>query len=79
MISGGTIDGLQADPVSYILAHLAAQYAPLTEESRLQALTEIMNFQRRPHEKIDALLSRFLALRYRAQAGGARMVMSWEG
>ena len=76
---GGTINGVHVDPVTYLLSHLAAQYAPLGEESRLQAISELMQFTRQDGERIDALLARFLTLRVRATQGGAGMAMSWEG
>ena len=42
------------------------------------AQNELMNFDRLPHESIDALITRFMAIRSRAQTGG-RMAMTWEG
>ena len=40
-----------------------------------------MSFTRQPNERADALLSRFLAIRFRASQGGAgqNMTMLWEG
>ena len=57
----------------------AAQYTPRGEENRLSAMSELMMFRRNASETIDALLSRFLTLRYRAQNNGAGMTMSLEG
>ena len=76
---GGTANGQTVDPVTYLLTHLATNFAPLGEEARVSALTDIMNFGRRPGESIDGLLSRFMAVRHRAASGGAGMVMNWEG
>ena len=79
MTEGGVdADGNRVDPVSYILNLLASHFAPLGEEARLAALCELMRFNRRPGEPIDALLSRFLTTRHRAASGGAGMTMSWE-
>ena len=76
---GGQINGIQLDPVSYLLTTLAAHFAPLGEESRLQAMTELMSFARRPGESTDAMIARFRTLRWRAAAGGAGINMTWEG
>ena len=62
----GLVAGQQADPVTFLLSHLATHFGPLGEESRLTALTELMSFARRDNENIDFLLSRFLTLRFRA-------------
>ena len=67
------------DPVTFLMTQLAANFAPLGEESRLSAISELMQFNRLPHERIDALLTRFMALRHRAAMGATGMVMSWEG
>ena len=78
MSQGGIINGAPVDPVTLLLSHLATQFAPLGEESRLSATTELFHFHRNRGETIDELLSRFMTLRFRAgQNGGA--AMSWEG
>ena len=79
LTTGGMVDGIMVDPVSYLLHHLATHFAPLGEEARLSAVSELMQFSRRQGESIDGLLSRFLTLRYRATQGGNNMAMSWEG
>ena len=76
---GGTFNGQPADPVSNILQHLATHFAPLGEETRMSAMTELMSFNRKAGESIDTLLSRFLTVRHRTQMGGTGMAMSWEG
>ena len=76
---GGLVGGAQADPVTFLLAQLAHHFAPLGEESRLQAMTELMSFHRTSGEAIDAMLSRFMTLRYRASSNGVGMAMSYEG
>ena len=78
MSQGGLINGEQVDPVTFLLTHLASQFAPLGEESRLQATRELFDFRRNRSETIDALLSRFMALRFRASTNGGA-AMSWEG
>jgi len=79
LTQGGLVNGQQVDPVTFLLSHLAQHFAPLGEESRLTALTELMNFHRNGHESIDSLLSRFQTLRFRATQGGNGMTMNWEG
>ena len=76
---GGMFNGQHMDGVTFLLANLAQNFAPLGEEQRLQAVSELMNFHRNPGESIDTLLSRFIALKYRAEQGGAGMTMSVEG
>ena len=77
--NGGDVNGTHTDSVTYLLANLAQNFAPLGEEQRLTAMSELMSFHRNPGEQIDTLLSRFMTLRYRAEQGGAGMTMSWEG
>ena len=74
MTRGGIVNGQQSDAVSYLLSNLAAQFGPLGEESRLRATRGLFEFTHRRNESIDALLSRFLALRFRARRNeGAAM------
>ena len=77
--NGGVINGVALDPVTYLTTQLATHFAPLGEEVRLSAMSELMSFHRQTHETIDTLLSRFLTLRHRAQQQGAGLVMTWEG
>ena len=77
--TGGVINGQQVDPVTYLLSHLATHFAPLGEESRLSAISELMQFSRNSNEPIDSMLARFLTLRFRASQGGNGVAMSWEG
>jgi hypothetical protein len=65
--TGGTVNGVAVDPVTYLLSHIAALFAPLGEESRLTAMGELMNFHRFSNESIDQLLARFRGVRWRAQ------------
>ena len=43
LTQGGIVNGVQVDPVTYLLSHLASHFAPLGEESHMQALCELMN------------------------------------
>ena len=56
---GGVRNGVQMDPVTYLLAGIHARFAALEEESRLSCMTEMLAFQRKPHENINALLARY--------------------
>ena len=77
--TGGILNGMAVDPVTYLTTQLAMHFAPWGEEVRLTAMSELMNFHRMPHESTDALLSRFLTLRHKAQQNGAGLTMTWEG
>ena len=79
LLHGGMVAGVHRDPVSFLLSHLATAFSPLSEETRLAAMNEIMQFRPRPGEHIDALLSRFRLVRIRATNQGGGLTMSWEG
>jgi hypothetical protein len=70
ILQGADINGRRVDPVTYILTMLAERYAQLGEESRLKAMSEIFEFHRRGHERIDDLLARFSTVQQRAQGQG---------
>ena len=76
--AGGMRNGVQLDPVSYLLAALQDRFAALDEETRLQSMTEMLAFTRRPGESINALLSRYEIVRLRAAQEG-QFIMSVEG
>ena len=76
---GGLINGVQVDAVSFMLTHIGQRFAPLAEEQRLQAYQRLMSFDRNPNQTIDAMLTRFATLRFRAAQGGNGVTMSWEG
>ena len=78
MIFGGIRNGQQLDPVTYLLGALHARFAALEEESRLACMTEMLAFQRKPHENINALLARYESVKQRAAIEG-QFVMSVEG
>jgi len=74
---GKVQDGIQVDPVTYILTALHARFSALEEESRLTCMTEMLAFARRPAENINALLARYETVRQRANVEG-QFVMSVE-
>jgi hypothetical protein len=43
---GGTLNGVMLDPVTYLTTQLAMHFAPLGEEVRLTAMSELVNFHR---------------------------------
>ena len=63
---GGVINGVQLDPVAYILAGLEMKFGQLRDEARIAAMTEFSAFSRKPNESINALLSRFEVVRNKA-------------
>ena len=44
MIHGGQINGVQVDPMAFILHSLAERYAPLGEETRMRAARDLLEF-----------------------------------
>ena len=72
IVQGGVINGTQVDPLTYLMHSLQERFGNLGEEVHVQAVTELMTFQRKHHEPIDSLLVRFEAVRSRsAEQGGA--------
>ena len=78
LINGGAVNGVQLDPVSYVIHGLHTRFAQLGEESRLVAMTEMLSFQRRPNEGINEVLTRYEVVRQRARNEG-QFVMTTEG
>ena len=78
IVEGGMRNGTQLDLVSYLLVALQDWFAALDEETRLQSMTEMLAFTRRPGESINALLSRCEIVKMRAAQEG-QFVMSVEG
>eukprot|EP00969_Alexandrium_andersonii_P299204 13227440-Alexandrium_andersonii.AAC.1 len=59
LANGGVFNGVQYDPVSYIVAGLQHRSAQLDAETRLAAATQLQAFARHHHESINATLARF--------------------
>ena len=78
LLNGGPINGVQTDPVTYLMHALAEQFAALGEESRVGTMADLLNFQRLGNENIDELLSRFDLVRTRAAEYG-QMALSVQG
>ena len=74
LIQGGLVNGMQVDPMTYIMHALAERYGELGEEVRMGAIAELFNFSRHGNERIDDLLTRFDCINERAQAEGAMHV-----
>ena len=72
--NGGMVNGVQLDPVSYLLHGLSMRFGPLDEEHRLRAATDLLSFRRRQGESVDALISRFDVTRQLAQRDGGGAV-----
>ncbi len=56
-------NGVQLDPVTYLLASLQDRFAALDQETRLAGMTEMLAFNRRPGESINDLLARYEIVR----------------
>ncbi len=78
MMFGGARNGVNMDPMTYLLGALQLRFADLEEESRLSSMTEMLAFTRRTGESINALLARHEIVRQRASVEG-QFVMSIEG
>ena len=59
IIAGGLINGVQVDSMTFLMHKLTESYSQLGEETRLAALTELVNFERDGREPIDQLITRF--------------------
>ena len=77
LIHGGVINGVQLDPLAFLIRGLQTRFAPLGEETALRSITELMNFGRRSGERVDELVSRFETLRRRAHTGRFSDVHAW--
>ena len=81
LINGGMINGVQTDPLTYLIHSLCERFGQLGEEQQLSAMTELMTFTRYPVERIDALLARYDQVRQRARDTGGLMLnvegMAW--
>ncbi len=75
---GAIVDGVQLEPVPYLIQGLQKRFAPLDEEARIAAMMEIMRFQRKGNEDFDSLVTRFDIARQKARSEG-QFVMSIEG
>ena len=78
IIAGGAINGVNVDPMTFLMHALSERYAQLGEETRLSAITELMHFTRHGRERIDDLITRFDRIRQRANQEG-QMTMSVQG
>ena len=72
----GMVNGVQVDLVTYLLTQLAASFAPVGEEARLAAMSELMSFHRQQGETTDPLISRFWLLKWRAAQGNTGINMT---
>ena len=73
---GGVIDTgdgqgpRQVTGLPFLIHHLKKRYAPLEEEVNMRAISQLMNFQKKPNEPIDLALSRWETVRHRAENNG---------
>ena len=78
IMNGGVINGVNVDPMTYLMHSLAERYSQLGEEACLSAMTELMSFFRNGTERIDSLITRFDIIRNRANQEG-QLAMSIQG
>jgi hypothetical protein len=78
LMNGGNINGQVVGPVTLLFNALQTRFAPLNDETRLAALTNMMGFARRPNERINELLTRFETTHIRA-TNEASFSMNFEG
>ena len=79
ILNGGVSpSGVQFDPLSYLVVGLHARFAPPGEETRFQAMTDLLSFGCRDGEGIKQVLTRYEIVRQRARTEGF-FVMSTEG
>ena len=71
ILQGGLINDVAVDPMTFLMHSLSERYSQLGEETRLEAITDIMNFRREGNERIDTLITRFDIVRQRANQQGA--------
>ena len=69
-VVGGQRNGVQLDPVTYLISNLFARFAGLGEESRISAMNDMWNLRRKHGEPIDMVLARYETVRQRAAMGG---------
>ena len=74
VVAGGLINGAQVDPLTYLMHALQERFGNLGEEVRVQAITELMSFNRKGNEPVDSLLVRFDSIRARAAEQGGAVV-----
>ena len=79
LITGGQINGVVVDPLTFLLHALSERFAALGDEIRLTSLTDMLGFERSsPYEQVDELMARFDLVRSRAQEFG-QLVISVPG
>ena len=69
-LSGGIVNGVHLDPVSFILARLRRRPVRMDEGAWLAAITEFIGFTRLPGESVNSVLVRYETVRNRALAEG---------
>ena len=70
LVHGGVVNGVQLDPVSYILHGLYQRFAQLGEKSRLIAMNDMPACHRKPNERINGVLTRYEVVRQRTRNEG---------
>eukprot|EP00974_Lingulodinium_polyedra_P034906 3353471-Lingulodinium_polyedra.AAC.1 len=64
--NGAVINGVNTDPVTYLLYVLASRFEALEDERAFQLGSPLLEFVARPGERIDSVLTRFDMARHEA-------------
>ena len=67
---GGTINGVQLEPVSYIVKVLGLRFAPTEEEMRVAIVRDHETFKRHPKEEVNRFFTRSEISRNRSRMMG---------
>ena len=68
---GVLINGVMSDPVTYLLYLLSIRFEALEDERSTRDGNALLDFNSRPGERIDSILTRFDLTRHRARTVGA--------
>ena len=77
-MNGALLNGNRVDGVTHVMNILAERYGQLGQELRLKVIKDFLDFDRKHHESIDDLLTRFEIAKTRATELG-NFDMSIEG
>ena len=58
-MNGGLINGVQVDPITYIVVGLQQRFTMLDDEHRLASMTQLVSRSRRQGETINGTLARY--------------------
>ncbi|MCP4837774.1 MAG: hypothetical protein GY894_00220, partial [Planctomycetes bacterium] len=74
LLNGGNLNGVHADPVTYVITGLAERFGVLGEEARIGAMADLFGFHRSPNGGGDELMTRDDVIRSRSQEQRQMMI-----